>query len=141
MASRLKPSSAQAHSARSTCCSPAHMHARPARRGPAASSRSPPASEAGPGAVPRRCGAHAGPRVGARAARVLAGGARTAPHRGASTGEWLQHEPQQGLQHEHPRCMANPPDKARRTYSQLGRQATRKWMLTSAVDGAEAQRQ
>jgi hypothetical protein len=135
MAFGPKPSSARAHSARLAYCGLAHALTRPAQVGTTACSCGPPASEAGPSGAPRRSGANAG----ARAARVTAGGARAALHRGATGDEWLRHEPWQGLHREHPRHTANPPDMARRTNSQLGGRATRKQRLTGTVDGARAQ--
>jgi hypothetical protein len=55
--------------------------------------------------------------MGAHVARATAGGGRTVLHHGVTGGKWLQHEPRQGLHHEHRRRMANPPDMARRTNS------------------------
>jgi hypothetical protein len=75
--------------------------------------RGPQDSKPSPGTVPWCSGA----RVGAHVARATAGGGRTVLHRGVTGGRWLQHEPRQGLHHEHRRRMANPPDMARRTNS------------------------
>jgi hypothetical protein len=62
------------------------------------------------------------------------GGARTQGSlRGTASGEWLRHEPWQGLHHEHSRRMANLPDMARRTNSKLGGWAMRKRKLTGAA--------
>jgi hypothetical protein len=94
-------------------------------------SRGPQAIEAGPGVAPRPSGAHA--------AHAIGGGARTALHRGVTSGEQLRHDARQGLHLERPRRTVNTPDMARRTNSKVGGPATRKWKLTGAVDGAGAQ--
>jgi hypothetical protein len=89
---------------------PGSRDARPARRRPAAYSCGPRATEAGPGAVPAQ-------RSGAR------GDDRTCTQsclHGTAGGEWLWHEPQQGLHHENPRRTTNLPDMVESSSSKRG---------------------
>jgi hypothetical protein len=62
--------------------------------------------------------------MGERVARLIAGGACPALHRGALSSERVRHEARQGLHREHPRCTANPPDMVESSSSKRGRRAT-----------------
>jgi hypothetical protein len=101
--------------------------------------RSPQANEADPGAAPAR---RSVARVGARAARSTADGARATLHCGTLGSERLWHEPRQGLDREHPRHTANPPDMVVSSSSKRGRQAMEGrsspvWSTAPELNGGE----